>query len=111
MPKEKLQVKLWIDVNIMVAFKAQCALEDASMSSVVQGWMGRHQVKDIRTSIKTMPQRKKAVADIIGLLSDILENQEQYRDSIPEQFAQRYEIADNFCDKLEEAIGCLEDVF
>jgi hypothetical protein len=110
MAKEATQIKFTIDTGIVVAFKQRCASEGVSMASVVRKWMAVGGI-DAKPRIETVPQRRKAVADMIDLLSDILEIQEQYRDSIPEQFAQRYESADRACGQLAEAINCLEDAF
>jgi hypothetical protein len=112
MPGTKTQVKFKIDTGILSAFKARCASEGVSMTSVVQGWMeSRRTSKDLKAKTLTLPQRKKTVAEVIALLDDVLSNQEQYRDLIPEQFEQRREDADHFCNNLSEAIEYLEDAF
>jgi tRNA U34 2-thiouridine synthase MnmA/TrmU len=59
----------------------------------------------------TRPLRRKTVLEIIGALSGIMDLEAEYRDSIPEQFAQRYEAADHACERLAEAVACLEDAF
>jgi len=59
----------------------------------------------------TRPKRRIAVIKIIVLLDEILAMEEQYRDSIPEQFAQRYEWSEHACDHLAEAIDNLRDAF
>ena len=61
--------------------------------------------------ICTRPGRKNAVTEYIGLLNAVLENEEQYRNLIPEQFTQRYETADHACEQLAEAIELLEDAY
>jgi hypothetical protein len=112
MPKVKTQIKFKIDDEIVSAFKAHCASEGVSMTSVVEDWMKtRKPVKDVKIMTLTRRERKKSVIAMIGLLNDILENEGQYRDSIPEQFTNRFEEAEHFCEKLAEAIECLEDVF
>ena len=40
-----------------------------------------------------------------------MELEEDYRDRIPEEFIQRYEIADHACERLAEATACLEEAF
>jgi hypothetical protein len=115
MPNNKTQLKLKIDPDIAIAFKARCVSECVSMSSVVQGWMqSRHPRRNLSANDRThltRPQRRKAVTEIIAMLNSVLENEEQYRDSIPEQFEQRHEAADLSCDKLAEAIVSLEEAF
>ena len=108
----KTQMKFKIDDRVASAFKARCAAKGVSMASVVQEWMKtRHPVKSVKARTSTRPERKNTVKEIIAILNDALANEEQYRDSIPEQFVQRYEDADIFCEKLTEAIDCLEDAF
>jgi len=112
MSNVKTQVKFKIDPDILSVFKARCASEGVSMTSVIQGWM-KARYPPNGTTAKTLnkPQRRKTVLGIIGILNDVLGNEEQYRDLIPEQFAQRYEDADRCCEKVSEAISCLEDAF
>jgi len=48
---------------------------------------------------------------VIAQLDGILELEEQYRDSIPEQFTQRHEWSDHACEHLAEAIDNLREAF
>ena len=106
------QVKFTIDAELVSMFKANCALNGVSMTSVVRKWMSvRQPGRSTELAISSRPERRKAVAAIIGLLGEILRMEESYRDSIPEQFAQRYETADHGCDMLTEAIAYLEEAF
>jgi len=106
------QVKFTIESDIVSAFKTRCADEGVSMASVIKEWMKtRHPANGAKTRILTRPQRKDAVRVYIGLLEGVLENESQYRDSIPEQFTQRHETADHACEQLGEAIACLEDAY
>ena len=112
MPKLMTQVKFTIESGIVSAFKARCADEGVSMASVISRFMNTGKpIKDTNVKIKTRPQRKKAVAEHIGLLECIMRNEEQYRDDIPEQFVSRYEAADHSCEMLAQAISCLEDAY
>ena len=106
------QVKFTIESDIVTAFKAICAAEGVSMTSVIRGWMKtRRPVKAVKVKICTRPGRKTAIKEYIDLLNSVLENEEQYRDLIPEQFTQRYETADHACEQLAEAIELLEDAY
>jgi len=112
MPKPTVQIKFTIEANTVSAFKARCALEGISMTSVISQFMKTAQpIKDIKVKTDTRPQRKKAVSEYIGLLENIMYNEERYRDAIPEQFESRFETADNTCEKLAEAISSLEDAY
>jgi esterase/lipase len=112
MSDTKTQMKFKINSGIASAFKARCAAEGVSMASVIQEWMiTRYPAKGMNTKNLTRQQRKKTVTQLISTLNDVLEHEEQYRDSIPEQFGQRPETADQTCEKLAEAIDCLEEAY
>jgi hypothetical protein len=112
MAKPMTQIKFTIDADIVAAFKARCTSTGASMASIIREWMSTQRpIKDSVPKISTRSQRRKAVSEIIGLLNGIFEMEEQYRDSIPEQFAQRYEQSDHTCEQLADAISLLEEVF
>ena len=106
------QVKFTIDYDTVAAFKARCASESVSMTSVISKFMKTCKPdKALRVKTDTRPLRKKAVLEIIGLLDDILQKESDYRDNIPEQFQSRQDAADQTCDLLSQAISCLEDAF
>jgi len=106
------QVKFTIEDDIVRAFKARCAAEGASMTSAVRDWMKTSRpAKDPKFDITTRPRRRKAVREIVGLLNDIADREAEYRDNIPEQFAQRYDDAEQACNMLAEAISSLEEAF
>ena len=65
----------------------------------------------MKATVLSRQKRRKPVVEIIGLLNEILEMEEQYRDSIPEQFAQRHEWSGHACEHLAEAIEYLEEAF
>jgi esterase/lipase len=112
MSKQMTQIKFTINSDIVAAFKARCASTGASMTSVIREWISTQRaIKDLVPKIHTRPQRRKAVSEIIVLLNEIYEMEEQYRDSIPEQFAQRYEQSDHTCEQLADAISLLEEAF
>ena len=112
MSRTLTQVKFTIDADIVAAFKAKCASEGVSMASTICRWMQTGQpIKAVKLKMETRKHRRKAVAEIIGLLNALLEEEERYRDSIPEPFEQRIEAAEHACDQLSEAISSLEETF
>jgi len=112
MGKEMTQVKFSIESDIVSAFKSRCAAGGVSMASVIREWMKTCQpTKEVEIKTVTRPQRREAVAVYIGILNGILDDESGYRDNIPEQFTQKYEAAEYSCDKLEEAISCLEEAY
>jgi hypothetical protein len=112
MAKPMSQVKFTIEADIVSAFKARCASEGVSMASAIRQFMSTCKpAKNPIAKPDTRPQRKKAVMEYVGLLGNILQREEAYRDAIPEQFESRYEAADQACEQLGQAISCLEDAF
>jgi len=113
MPDKMTQIKFTIDSDIVAAFRAKCMAGGVSMTSVVRQWMCSRQptAKVVEQKPLTRPKRRIAVLKAASLLDEILELEEQYRDSIPEQFAQRFEWSDYTCEHLSEAIDILRDAF
>jgi hypothetical protein len=106
------QIKFTIESDIVSAFKARCTSKGVSMTAVIRKWMSNLQPTiEVGRGACTRSKRRKAVVEIVGLLSEVLEMEEQYRDSIPEQFTQRYEWADHACEHISEAIAALEEAF
>lgn len=63
--------------------------------------------------------RRKAIRKVIEMLDDarilldeIREDEENYRDNIPENLSgsERYEKADEACYEMEDAVGTLEEM-
>lgn len=112
MYKRMTQIKFTVESDIVAAFKAHCAANNITMTSVIRKWMTvGTSAKDTWINTSTRPHRKKAVQNMIISLNCIMDSEAKYRDSIPEQFAQRYEAADHAYDMLAEAIDCLEEAF
>ena len=111
MPSNMTQVKFTIETDIVSAFKSRCKSEGVSMTSVIRQLMKTRQIAAKSKTPHTRPMRRKAVQEVLVLLNCVLDLEEQYRDSIPEQFSQRFETADNACEQLSAAISCLEEAF
>jgi len=112
MPTMMTQVKFTLEAGIVSAFKARCAAEGASMASVIRHWMTIGQpTKAAKMKTSTRPLRRKAVSEVICVLEKVLQEEEEYRDAIPEVFQTRRDTADLACEELEEAINCLITAF
>lgn len=108
-----MQMKFTVEAETAAAFKARCAANGVSMASVVSRWMkeGRPSSKNSKAKADTRPQRRASVHEAIDLLSLVLDNEEFYRDAIPEQFQTRRDVAEQACEQLAQAISCLEDAY
>jgi hypothetical protein len=112
MADKMTQVKFTLETEIISAFKKRCAAGGVSMASEIRKYMiSFRPVKEPVLKIHNRKLRKNSVLSIIGLLSDILIAEEDYRDRIPEQFTSRYDAADHACAQLSEAIAYLEEAF
>ena len=112
MTDKMTQIKFTIESDIVAAFKTRCTSKGVSMTSVIRQWMSARQpTKEVKATVLSRPKRRKTVVELIVLLNEILEMEEQYRDSIPEQFTQRLEWSEHACEHLAEAIACLEEAF
>jgi len=112
MAKEVTQVKFTIDSEIVSSFKAWCAGEGVSMTSVIcRAMSARKPAKSLELKMDTRPFRRKTLLKIIGILEELLAKEEEYKDAIPEQFESRYEAAEQSCEQLSQAITCLEEAY
>jgi len=112
MSKTMVQIKFTIESDIVSTFKARCASESVSMASVISEFMkSGHSGRDTKARTESRGQRKKTVEQLIASIENVMNMEERYRDAIPEQFEARYENANHTCEKLAEAISCLEESY
>ena len=83
------QIKVSVKPETAAAFKAACAASDASMSAVLSQFMQKYSGKaapkgGYAPDLSTKRQRRAAVSNIIDQLEWVLDNEELYRDNIPE---------------------------
>lgn len=64
------------------------------------------------TRRKALNEIKDKIDDLRIDLEQLLEEEQDYRDSIPEnmQGGERYERAEEACDNLSDAIDCMEEI-
>jgi hypothetical protein len=106
------QIKFTIESDIVSSFKARCASQGVTMTSVIRQWMATGcPSSGVKTGMDTRPHRRKTVMEYIISLNELMCMESEYRDNIPEQFTQRYEAADHTCEQLAEALACLEDAY
>ena len=112
MPDAMTQIKFTIDAGVVSAFKARCKSQGVSMTSVISQFMKTNRpVNCIKVKADTRQQRKETVLRLIGSIESIMQMEERYRDSIPEQFESRIDTADRTCEQLAQAVSCLEEAF
>jgi len=112
MDKATTQVKFTIESDLVDAFRARCAAEGISMTAEIRRFMRDCQpTRTLSARTLTRPYRRKAVSQIIQLLTDVRDKESEYRDNIPEAFTERYDAANEACERIDEAISNLEDAY
>ena len=114
------QVKVSVVPDIAAAFKAACADSGASMASVLSKFMVdysqttlKSQVMAVNKPFDTRLKRRKAIKNIITQLEQLISDEENYRDNIPEnlQNSMRYDTAEQSIERMNEAICLLDEAY
>ena len=60
---------------------------------------------------KNLNEIYERISELRDLLEGVKDEEEKYKDNIPEnlQNSERYEIAENACDNMDEALSILEE--
>jgi hypothetical protein len=112
------QVKIYAEEESVEKFKSLCEKSGTSVTAELSSYMRkRTQLKEPATKggnrIEKRWQRKAAVRRIVSLLLKIRDAEESYLESIPENLrgGPMAEAADEAVDRLDEAIGALEEAY
>jgi hypothetical protein len=111
------QVKVTVDSELAATFKTACIAADASMASVLAGYMAAYSQTKIETDassgIATRRQRRAVMKRLITQLEMIKAAEERYRDNIPENLkgSSVYDRADESVSVMEEAAELLSSVY
>jgi len=113
-----VQVKVSVRPELALAFKDACLAADASMASVLSGFMASYSKQPVKTEpvinpYATRKMRRKAVDFFITQMESLTLAEERYRDNIPEnlQGSARYEEADRSVDAARNAIEQLREIY
>lgn len=116
--KNYTQLKVSLKPDITTTFKAVCAKNDVSMTSVISQLICQYcgiaiKKGDYSPVLSTKRQRRAAVRNTILLLERIRDNEELYRDNIPTnlQASAGFESAESCISALDEAIDLLESAY
>lgn len=112
------QVKISVDPEIAAVFKASCAAANVSMASALSQFMAGFANANVAKKVSPAPdystrrRRRAAIKSIVKQLELIMDSEERYRDSIPEnlQGSIMYDNADELVSTLCEAIDLLSAV-
>jgi len=112
------QVKISVKPETADAFKKACILSDVSMASVLSQHMEDYSKvaadkKGYAPDLSERRKRRAFVQSLVRQLERVRDNEEHYRDSIPEnlQGSNAFERADQCVSALDDAIELLESAF
>jgi len=112
------QVKVTVAPELAAAFKAACTASGSSMVSVISSFMEAYSKanapkKGHLSSLSTKRQRRAAVQRILDQLVLIRDNEEKYKDNIPDnlQGSEAFHLADCCVSQIDEAIEALESAY
>ena len=112
------QVKVSVKPELAVAFKAACAAANTSMSAEISQFMNQYvgissKKGDYSPDLSVRRQRRAATRSIIQQLNRVKDNEETYRDNIPEnlQGSNAFDSSEQCISTLYEAIDLLDSAY
>jgi hypothetical protein len=114
---EYKQLKISVEPKVAEDFKTACAGVGVSMAGELTRFMrtqsGKLEKQKDMQRMGTRRQRRKATQRIIGELGVVLDNEETYMNSIPDnlQSGSAYESAQETVELLGQAIDLLAEAF
>ena len=114
------EIKASLKKDLVKQFKKKCKENGVSIASVLATQMSEYCGNTIRSKerkktflYETRPKRRKMTAIIADQLDDILQNETEYRDNIPEnlQNSIRAEASDWSIEKLTEALDLIREAY
>lgn len=117
--KHYSQVKVSVPPAVAERFKAACALAGTSMSAELARFMVAYAdtadvspvpaAKKQQVPLASRKGRRRLLHNLFGQLQDIRDAEEAYRDSIPENMAERIRCAEESLDALDGALEGLSE--
>ena len=112
------QIKVAVKHQTAAGFKAACATSGISMASELAGFMEEYinpteGKETLQIRVKTLGDRRRAMAMLCTLMTEIRDAEEDYMNRIPEnlQGSSRYDDADERIGKLDEVIDIISDIY
>jgi len=108
------QVKISVNEQIAFEFKAACSAAELSMAVVLSRYMADYaKIKPVQVEnepdYSSRRLRREAIKDIVRQLEAIRDEEERYRDNIPQNLrgSVRFENAEELIALLDDAIDAL----
>ena len=116
--KNYTQLKVSLNPETVALFKAACATNDVSMTSVISQFISQYcgvatKKGGYSPNLSTKRQRRAAVRSIINMLERIKTNEEIYHDNIPDNLhgSMAFELAEASISALNDSIDSLESAY
>ena len=112
------QIKVAVDPDVAIDFKAACAEADVSMAGVLSEFMVKYSKTPIKKILSDDPfstrrKRRHIVKNIISQMEQLLFAEERYVDSVPEnlQGSKWHELAVESISVIQEVIDLLNEIY
>ncbi|MDR1538416.1 MAG: hypothetical protein LBU32_10560 [Clostridiales bacterium] len=112
------QVKASVKPETAASFKAACAAAETTMASELGRFMNEcartaQKQTDPAANVRTLGDRRKAMALVCRLIAEIRDAEEEYMDNMPESLrnSTKYEMAEERLEKLTDALDAVEDIY
>ena len=112
------QVKVSVKPETAAAFKAACAASNVSVTATISQFMSQYcnaaiEKRGYSPDLSTKRQRRAVTRSIIHQLERVRDNEERYRDNIPDnlQGSTSFDTAEQCISALYEAIELLESAY
>jgi len=115
--KHYTSVKVAVKPQTAADFKAACAAAGTSMACELANFMNIYvnppQEKYIPKNVKTLGNRRKAMAVILTLMTEMRDAEDEFMNNMPEnlQSSSRYEEADERLSSLDEVLDTIKDLY
>jgi hypothetical protein len=110
-----MELRIMVRPKLAEAFKAACAKNGTYMDFVLLGYMESYSnaltpKKTYSPDLSKKSQRRAAVSRILEQLGAIRDNEENYKNRIPDNLmgSEAYELAEQSVDIIDEAVDVLE---
>ena len=113
-----VQVKFSVKPETAAAFKAACASAGDTMASVLSAFMLRHAGKPNEqntapVNVKTLKDRRKTAIYVHNIIAALIDAEEMFYKNAPANLrdSERYDMAQERVDRLEEALAAIDAVY
>jgi hypothetical protein len=112
------QVKISVNKDIAVSFKAACAANGKSQASVLEKFMAEYsklppKKTEMPDMLETRKKRRTAVKTIAARLEDVLTAEEHFYSNVPDNLhgSKWHEASESSISTIQEILDLLSDIY